>query len=210
MGSIKRFTNKYETPGHPWRKERIETERALRRQFGLKNSRELWKSASKLTNFKDQVKTFATMPVAQANKEREQLIAKLTKFGLMPEDGNLENVLGYTPDVLLTRRLQTVLVARGLAHSMKQARQFIVHRHVMVGEKCVTAPGYLVALNEESKITFKVNSTLADDQHPERLSREDAKAKRDAEKEAKRRIEEEKAKEVEPEVVEITEEDNVE
>jgi small subunit ribosomal protein S4 len=209
MGSIKRFTNKYETPGHPWRKERIETERALRKQYGLKNSRELWKVISKLTNFKDQVKNFATMAPAQGAKEREQLQARLAKFGLMPEDGNMETVLGYTPDVLLERRLQTIVLKRGYAHTMRQARQFITHRHVLVGEKCVTAPGYLVPLSEEAKITFKVTSSLVDDQHPERLSREDAKAKRDAEKEAKRRLEEEKAKEVEAEVVELTEEDVV-
>jgi small subunit ribosomal protein S4 len=207
MGDIKKFTNKYETPSHPWRKDRIETERALRRQYGLKNSTELWKLNSKLKKFKDQVKSFATMPAAQAGIEREQLKARLAKYGIMPEDGNLEGVLGYTAPILLDRRLQTVLVKKNLAHTMRQARQFITHRHILVGDKCITAPGYLVAVNEEGAITFKANSDLANEQHPERLSREDAARKRAEEKEAKKRLE---TKEEQEEVVVLSEEDQVE
>jgi small subunit ribosomal protein S4 len=206
MGDIKRLTNKYSTPAHPWRRERIDTERALRRQYGLKNSTELWKLNSKLKNFKDQVKSFATMPVTQAALERKQLEARLAKYGLTPEDGNLENVLSYTPQVLLDRRLQTVLVKRQLCRTMRQARQFIVHRHVLVGDKCITAPGYLVPVSEEAHISFKINSSLADEQHPERISKEDAARKRQEEKDAKKRMTEEPQEEV----VELTEEDNVE
>lgn len=208
MGSIKRLTNKYETPDHPWRKDRIDTERALRKKYGLKNTRELWKVGSKLKSFKDQIKSFATMPAIQGALEKKQLITRLEKFGIMPEENNLENVLGYTPEVLLDRRLQTIVLKKKLCHTMRQARQFIIHRHVLVAGKCVTAPGYLVPLSEEAHISFKLNSTLADDQHPERLSIEEAKLKRDAEKEAKRELEQKK--EVEEEVVELTEEDNVE
>lgn len=206
MGDIKKFTNKYDTPSHPWRKERIETERKLRREYGLKNSTELWKVASKLKNFKDQVKNFATMPKQQATVERAQLEKRLAKYGILPEDGNLEQVLGYTPQVLLDRRLQTVLVKRRLANTNRQARQFIVHRHVLVNGKCITAPGYLVPVGEEAQISFKVNSALFSESHPERLSREDAAKKRAEEKEAARKI----AEKVEEEVIELTEEDNVE
>lgn len=206
MGDIKRLTNKYDTPGHPWRKDRIETEKVLRRDYGLKNSRELWKVNTKLKNFKTQIKRFATMEKEQGAKEREQLIGRLKRFGLMPEDGNLQTVLDYTSEKLLDRRLQTVLVRKHLAHSMKQARQFITHRHVLVEGKLVDAPGYLVPITEEHSIAFKTNSSLFSDQHPERISREDAEKKRRAEKASKDGT----AEEIEPEVVELTEEDNVE
>lgn len=207
MGDTKRFTNKYDTPSHPWRRERIEVESALRRDFGLKNSREAWKASTKLKTFKDQIKRFVRMPQTQANVEREALVAKLTKYGLMPEDGNLQTVLGYSAEKILERRLQTVIVRRQLARTMNQARQFITHRHVTVNGRVITAPGYLVPVTEESAIAFKTNSTLQSEQHPERLSKEDAAAKRAAEKEAKRRLEEQSAAE-EAEVIEVTEEDS--
>jgi small subunit ribosomal protein S4 len=207
MGDIKKLTNKYSTPSHPWRKERIDTERALRRQYGLKNSTELWKLSSKLKSFKDQIKNFATMAPEQGAKEKAQLEARLAKYGIQPESGNLEEVLDYTPQTLLNRRLQTVLVQRNMARTMRQARQFIVHRHVLVGDKCISAPGYLVTVAEETQITFKANSDLANEQHPERLSKEDAAKKRAEEKEAKRKLAE---KVEEAEVVELTEEDQVE
>lgn len=208
MGDIKRLGNKYDKPSHPWRKDRIDTESILRKQFGLKNARELWKVNSKLKSFKDQIKSFSMMAPIQAEREKQQLIKKLEKYGIMPEDGNLETVLGYTPEVLLNRRLQTILVQKSLCHTKRQARQFITHRHVLIGDKCVTAPGYLVTILDEHKITFKPASSLANDQHPERLSKEDAKAKLDAEKATKKALE--LAKQQEDEVVELTEEDDVE
>jgi small subunit ribosomal protein S4 len=203
MGDTKKFVNKYSTPSHPWRLDRIEPERALRREYGLKNSRELWKVASKLKNMKDQIKGFATMAPAQGALEREQLAARLKKYGMMPEDNDMQAVLGYNTKILLDRRLQTVLVRKGLCGTMRQARQFIVHRHILVGDKCITAPGYLVPITEESQITFKANSSLADEQHPERLSKEDAAKKRAEEKEAKRKLD--AATEVEEEVVQLEE-----
>lgn len=207
MGSIKRLTKKYDTPNHPWRKERIETESALRKRYGLKNTTELWKVTSKLKNFKDQVKSFATMSPTQAAREKEQLIAKLQRLGIMPEDNNLQTVLGYTPEILLERRLQTIVLKKNYCRTMRQARQFITHRHVLVNDKCITAPGYLVPVSEEMSITFKHNSSLASDQHPERMSVEDAKKKRDEEAEARKSLEQTAE---EDEVVKLTEEDNVE
>jgi len=207
MGDTKRFTNKYNTPNHPWKRDRIDLERPLRRTYGLKNGREAWKVATKLKGFKDQIKGFAVMQPKQMEVEREQLSQRLAKYGFLPEDGNLEGVLGYTTEKLLERRLQTVLVRRQLAHTMKQARQFITHRHILVNGRVVTAPGYLVPLSEESSIVFKVNSSLSDEQHPERLSKEDAAAKRSAEKEAKRALAERNAA-AETEVIEVAEDDN--
>lgn len=207
MGDTKRFTNKYDTPSHPWRRERIDVESGLRRDFGLKNTREAWKASTKLKSFKSQIKNFVRMPEAQAAIEREALIKKLAKYGLMPEDGNLESVLGYTAEKILERRLQTILVRRKLARSMNQARQFITHRHVAVNDRVITAPGYLVPVIEENAITFKINSSLVDEQHPERLSKEDAAAKRAEEKEAKRVLDEQKAID-DAEVIEVTEEDS--
>lgn len=71
---------------------------------------------------------------------------------------------------ILERRLQSVVFRRGLARSMKQARQFITHRHVMINHQEITAPSYLVSLEEENQLEFKDNSALASEDHPERVS----------------------------------------
>ena len=205
MGDTKRFTNKYTTPNHPWRKDRIQVERALRRAYGLKNGREVWKVAAKLKTFKDQIKGFMGSEGTQVDIERKQLEQRLAKYGLLPQDGAMEAVLGYTPEILLERRLQTVLVRRQLARTMRQARQFIVHRHVTVNVRVITAPGYIVPVAEESSILVKGTSELADEQHPERIYKEDAAAKREAEKEAKRRRAQVQD---DAEVIVVTEEDS--
>ena len=52
----------------------------------------------------------------------------------------------------MERRLQTVICKKGLAKSLNQSRQFIVHGHVTVNGKKMTVPSYLVSLEEESKL----------------------------------------------------------
>jgi len=44
----------------------------------------------------------------------------------------------------------------GLARSIREARQLIVHRHIMVNGNVVNAPGYLVKIDD--KIEFKPTS----------------------------------------------------
>jgi small subunit ribosomal protein S4 len=51
---------------------------------------------------------------------------------------------------------------------MSQARQFVVHGHVAVGERRVQVPSYKVDLDEESLVEFDESSPLTDDLHPER------------------------------------------
>ena len=53
---------------------------------------------------------------------------------------------------------------------MKQARQFITHRHISLNQKEITAPSYLVSLEEENMIRFKERSGLSDETHPERIN----------------------------------------
>jgi len=70
----------------------------------------------------------------------------------------------------MARRLQTVLFKKGMARSVKQARQFIVHEHVLIGDKKITSPAYLVKVSEEASISFAVSSPLISEDHPERAS----------------------------------------
>jgi small subunit ribosomal protein S4 len=69
--------------------------------------------------------------------------------------------------LLLERRLDNVLYRMGLAASRAQARQWIRHRHVIVGGRPVTIPSFLVRqgvvveLKEKSRASSAVQRALA-------------------------------------------------
>jgi small subunit ribosomal protein S4 len=54
----------------------------------------------------------------------------------------------------LERRLQTLVYRRGLANTVGQARQFIIHNHVMVDKKRVDVPSFIVPQGGEDKIVL--------------------------------------------------------
>ncbi len=105
----------------------------------------------------------------QAQKERDQLLARLGRLGLLPLEGTtLDDVLALDVEAVLSRRLQTLTFLKGLAFTPRQARQFIVHGHVAVGGRKVTIPGYLVNRQEENVIVYDERSPIASDLHPVR------------------------------------------
>ena len=155
MGQTKKAKKKYSTPPHPWQKDRIIEEKEIVREYGLKNKKELWKFQSKLRNVTKQVKKIvAAKNPKQATLEKENLRAKLLKYGLIKKDTKLAEVLELKTKDFLERRLQTIVFKKGHANSIKQARQLITHGHIKIKDKKVTIPSYLVLLEEESKISL--------------------------------------------------------
>jgi len=82
------------------------------------------------------------------------------------EGTRLDDVLGLSDLALLDRRLQTVVFNKGLASTVGQARQFIVHGHVCIDDQKVTIPGYIVTREDEEKIMLNPRSPIADELHP--------------------------------------------
>jgi len=183
MGDIKKIRKKYETPKHPWNRERIELEREIKKKYGLKNKKEIWKMDSKLRKFKDQVKSLSTRTDDQGSKERLLLSAKLMKLGLLKEGDPIDKILSLEVSDIMERRLQTLVHKKLLARSVTQARQFISHGHMRVNDNKITSPGYLVKVSEESAIQFSTTSALYDKDHPERFKEEETAAKKQKEKE---------------------------
>ena len=140
--------------------------------YGLKNKRELWKMSSTLRSFTRQAKALAARKDTQADREKQQLFTRLQKYGLLKAQATLDDVLGLTLGDILERRLQTLVYKKSMARTIDQARQVIVHEHVMVGGKKMTAPSYLVPTAEEVQIAFAVTSQFADPDHPERTTAE--------------------------------------
>ena len=169
MGDPKKFKKKYQTQMHPWNKNAIETGKKLKQEYGLKNTKEILIANSFLKKYKTIAKKLTAQKTAQKEIEKAQVIGKLSKLGLLPAGSELHHILTLQISDILERRLQSIVCRKGLSRSMKQARQFINHRHVVIGEAQRTSPSYLVSLEEEGKITFKARSTLASEDHPERV-----------------------------------------
>lgn len=170
MGDPKKLKKKYATPRHPWIAERIEAERELTKEYGLKNKKEIYKMGSVLKKYKDIAKKLIAVKTAQGEKEKKQMLDKLQKQGLVKADASSDEVLSLEMKDIMERRLQSLVFRKGLAKTMNQARQFIIHRHIMVGDKKITFPSYLVAKDEEPLIRFCQSSSLSQEDHPERPS----------------------------------------
>lgn len=187
MGDPRKIRKKYEGPSHPWIASRIAEEKELTRNYGTKAKRELYKMDSALKRFKDQAKALSSRFDAQAEKERAQMVDKMVSLGLVKPGAGLDEILSLSIQDLMNRRLQTVMVKNLLARTPSQARQFVTHGHVLVDGNIITSPSYFVRVDEESKIGFRTRSPFNSEQHPERFSESELKAKdeRDKQKSAK-------------------------
>ncbi len=172
MGDPRFSRKKYETPKHPWEADRIKEEWDLKKKYGLKNKREIWKAKSILINFRAQARKLQARlryGDEQAEIQQKQLFGKLQRLGILSEENStLDSVLSLSIEDVLRRRLQTVVYLKGLARTPKQARQFIIHGHISIGERRITIPGYLVRKEEEDSIDYYKFSPLANELHPMR------------------------------------------
>ena len=170
-----KITKKYSGPSHLWQMRRIKEEEQLKKEYGYKNKKEVWKMMSILRNFRAQARRLIPLTDKQANLERKQLLDRLVKLGMIKVGAQVEDVLALSIRDVLGRRLQSLVVKKGMARSVKQARQFITHGHVVVGDKKIKSPSHLVTIQEEPVIQFSASSELASELHPERVTPANAK-----------------------------------
>lgn len=144
---------KAESPRRVWDPERIKTEHTLRREYGLRRTRELWSTLSELKKFRRSARHLLNLGEAGRDKS-QQIIGKLQRLGIAKSDMRLEDILGLSVRDLLERRLQTLVIKKGLARTPKQARQLVVHGFIAVGGRRVTIPSYMVTSAEEPTISY--------------------------------------------------------
>jgi len=146
---MKRKHKQYSKPKRPFDKTRIEEEAEIKKNFGLKNKKEIWKAEAKIKGIREKAKKLIS-----SNKETQQAIFdKLKKIGL--DVSSIGEVLALDKKDYLNRRLQTILVKKELTTTMKSARQLITHKKVLVDGKAVDSPSYIVPVKLEDKITLK-------------------------------------------------------
>jgi len=161
MGDPKKQRKKYLRPSHPWEKDRIEAENKLLRKYGLRRKEEVWKTETLLRSFRRNARRLLTASGPQAELETRQMLERLKRLGLISSGATLDDVLGLTVENILERRLQTIVSKKGLAKTPLQARQLVLHGHVMISGKRVTVPSYLVSVKEEGEIGLAPGSNFA-------------------------------------------------
>ncbi len=161
MGDPKRQRKKYDTPRHPWEKGRIEREAAIMKTYGLKNKREVWRMETMLRNIRRMARNLISAREEDAKVKEAELLGKLKKLGILKkDDSTLDDILSLKIDDLLNRRLQTVVYNRGLARTIKEARQLIVHGHISLAGRRITVPSYFVKVDEEELIGYSQGSPV--------------------------------------------------
>ena len=146
---MKRKHKTYSRPKRPFDKPRIEEEAGIMEEFGLKNKREIWKAEAKVKSIREKAKKL----ISSKPEEQQVLFNKLNKIGL--KVNSISSVLSLNKQDYMKRRLQTIVVAKKLASTPKQARQLITHKKVLVDNKAVDSPSYVVPVELENKITLK-------------------------------------------------------
>ena len=153
MGDPVRKSKQFEKPKRLWDKPRIEAEKALRNEFGLKNARELWRMQTLLRRVRREARRLLSGKGAQTEERASKLLSRVKKFFLQKQDASLDDLLSLNVRDVLLRRLQSIAMKKGFAKTQHQARQFITHGHVSIRGKRVSSPSYLVSF-EEGAVPF--------------------------------------------------------
>jgi small subunit ribosomal protein S4 len=180
MGEPKFSRPKYDTPSHPWKADRIEEEHAIQKNHGLKNMKEIWKAKSQLRRHRRQaMRLIGNVDTTEGHgkREREDFLCSLHHKGLIASDADLGDILSLTTEDVLNRRLQAQVYYKGLACTMKQARQLVTHGQICIGEQKVTIPSYPVSKDEEADLRYHPTSALNDTNHPIRKAIEGVREK---------------------------------
>lgn len=151
MGDPKQSRKLYRKPKRPWNPEQLMNELELLGTYGLRNKRELWKAETELSRIRHITRTLLALPEDIRIDKARVLLAYLSRIGLANDNSTLDDILSLKVEDVLERRLQT-LVMKKYELKPNQARQMIVHRHIMINDRIVNIPGYLVRKEEEGFI----------------------------------------------------------
>jgi len=165
MGDPKTSRRVWQKPKRPLNYDLMMDELKILGTFGLKTKRELWKTQTELSRVRLQARSLLALRQDERERKEPILMQSLSKIGLVNEDSTLDDVLNLQVTDLLSRRLQTIAQRKLYFKTPYQARQAIVHGHVMIGDSVVTIPSYVVKTEEETKIHLipesRFNETLS-------------------------------------------------
>jgi len=165
MGDPKTSRRVWQRPKRPLNYNLIMDELKTLGTFGLKTKRELWKTQTELSRVRLQARSLLALRQDERERKEPILMQSLSKIGLVNENSTLDDVLNLQVTDLLSRRLQTIAQKKLYFKTPYQARQAIVHGHIMIGDSVVTIPSYVVKTEEEAKVHLipesRFNETLS-------------------------------------------------
>ena len=148
---MRKIRSKIKPIKNPWNEERITAEREIMKKYGLRRKKELRIAEAMLRGFRSQARKL----MVKADENRKKILfEKLQSLNMLGDAQNLDDILALTPQDILNRRLQTIINNNGMAKTMKNSRQMIVHGRIYINSRKMTFPSYLVRKSEENNITI--------------------------------------------------------
>ena len=160
MGDPKYPRKVWRKPKRPLNYELKMEELKILGTFGLRTKRELWKTHTELSRVRHQARSLLALR-QEVREEKEPILMKsLARIGLVSGDATLDDVLNLNANDLLSRRLQTIVTKKLGFKTPYQARQAVIHGHIMIGDRKVNIPSYTVTVEEEGSIHFSPESKI--------------------------------------------------
>ena len=128
--------------------------------FGLRTKRELWKAHTELSRVRQQARSLLALTQKVRDEKEPVLLKSLSRIGLISTEATLDDVLNLKPTDLLARRLQTIVSNKLGFKTPYQARQAVIHGHIMVGDRKIDIPSYTVTVDEEDSVHFSPESKI--------------------------------------------------
>lgn len=160
MGDPPRLRNKYSRPKRLWDMDRLEEEKGLKKTYGLKNMREIWIALAVLKKYRREARRLLSITEEERKSDAEKILARMNRMGILGKDTKLDDILSLHAKDILERRLQTLVLRKGMAHTVQQSRQLITHGYIQINDRRVSAPGYMVEKGEEESIRYARAITL--------------------------------------------------
>ena len=198
MGDPKKLKSKFSRPRKPWDSTRLEEERKLKEDYGLKNKKELWMTEKMLKKKRQNARKLLALELEKRLKREKELLDSLKAIGILKGNAILDDVLGLKIEEFLERRLETIIWRKGMANTPKQARQFIVHGHIAINGKKVKTPSCIVKAEEESKITYYKKALKLTTEKPTKEIKKEKIDEKKEEKKTEKPVKEEKKVEEKP------------
>ena len=189
---VKKLKKQYETPSEAWDEDRIEEEKELIEEFGLRNKKEVYRAESELRGLRRQARKAIA---AESDEQRKPLLERAHSLGLIKSDGTIDDVLSLSTRDFLERRIQTAVERKGYADTAKEARQLVVHGHIYLNGEEVNVPGYLLTQEEEKELELRMPEPEEDEEE----ASEEVEEENQEEKEGDAESEEESAEDEEGE-----------
>lgn len=152
MGDVRRKHNLHSRPRKAFDSNRIASENDIKRTYGLKNKKEIWKASARVSELRTRAKSL----IPQSDESKKEFFTRLQRMGMDVKE--ISDVLALTNEAILDRRLQTFVFKKGLAKTILEARQLITHKGVFVDGRIVNIPSFVVTKDLENKISLKARA----------------------------------------------------